>query len=471
MLKLNNIARALVLSVLGCAVFCGGVAARTLDIGNTAPMMSLEQAETASIFAKTLTKRQAIQDIEYALSMVEKYHVSAVNGLPKEVLEQKAIEIKRLGKRVSVVDVWRALSRIFVKLHDAHSTVALKKKALRLPIEVEVRDDKFYCKSDGNYRDCEIVAINDREICDLYNEFVRHYSHEIEEWCHCNFFEIPGDYITDKMLILSGIDTSNPVKLSFATKNGIEEEYFNMSFVDDGEMTSNNWIFCRYDKGHDVAILTLNKCHLNERYIKTVVGFLQKISKEKINNIIIDLRLNKGGDSRVANAFAYALKNINKFKMFAVDERRGDRIIRKTPKPDSACEINAARKKYFGKYINKLELFGGNVYIATSHRTFSSARLFAEIFQDNGFAKIVGEAPGSSPEAYGNLVLKRNSSGKLVPNRFITPNSRLVVSTTFKKFYRIDSSKSKERIVPDVEVRSGDAIAKIYEIIENQNKK
>ena len=104
-------------------------------------------------------------------------------------------------------------------------------------------------------------------------------------------------------------------------------------------------------------------------------------------------------------------------------------------------------------------LFEGRVFILTSNLTFSSAMLFALDFSDNNLAIIVGEVPGNSPTSFGAV----RSQG------LETPNSKLKVRTTTKKFYRPDTTKDQDRLIPDVQVPAKDALNKVYELIEKDN--
>ena len=91
-------------------------------------------------------------------------------------------------------------------------------------------------------------------------------------------------------------------------------------------------------------------------------------------------------------------------------------------------------------------LFDGDIYVLTSNGTFSSATLIAEILQDNGFAKVVGEKCGNMPEGYGEVVA------------FQTPDSILTFQISSKHFERIDKSKADLPLMPDYECDAGTAL-------------
>ena len=90
----------------------------------------------------------------------------------------------------------------------------------------------------------------------------------------------------------------------------------------------------------------------------------------------------------------------------------------------------------------------------TSQYTFSSAMDFATVIQDNGIGKVIGEIPGNMPTAYGDKL------------SFQLPASKLVLSVSYKKFYRVDITKSIEPLIPDYTVDADKAEEKLVEYIK-----
>ncbi|MBQ5439219.1 MAG: peptidase S41, partial [Clostridia bacterium] len=92
----------------------------------------------------------------------------------------------------------------------------------------------------------------------------------------------------------------------------------------------------------------------------------------------------------------------------------------------------------------------------TSNSTFGSGTMFAEMIQDNGFGKIIGEQCSDFPDTYGEVVV------------FQTPNSVLSFQVSSKHFYRIDESKCNLPIEPDY-VCTADQAEKVLLSILNSN--
>ena len=258
-----------------------GLSALTIAPGIVSPVVSAVTTTTSSSQREIknqnvnfeITKEQAIEDINYAIKAIKDNHVSAVEKIPDEVTNQAKIEIENLKDKVSVIDEWRAISRIFSKLHDAHTRVVppdfLNK---RLPFDTEYENGKFICKS-GDFKGCEITAINDIPVDELYKIFQNHFSYEIEEWTEHHFFETPSDFIPEWKLSLCGIDTSKPIKVSFNTKSEIQNKSFETTEIKVPNEDSEHWVSYEIDEKNSIGIFKLNKCNWNAEYANMVYSF------------------------------------------------------------------------------------------------------------------------------------------------------------------------------------------------------
>jgi ATP-binding cassette subfamily B protein len=77
----------------------------------------------------------------------------------------------------------------------------------------------------------------------------------------------------------------------------------------------------------------------------------------------------------------------------------------------------------------------------------------AMVFQDNNLGKIIGEPSSNKPESYGDCLY------------FQLPTSKLHLSISFKKWYRIDQSKKDLLIEPDIPCDEQKAVSVLYDLI------
>lgn len=426
----------------------GGLNLVNLDIhASDVPRASVVNSGKSDCYSQKFTKQQVIEDIDYILDVISRYHVSAVNGIPEEVRTQKEIEIHNLAENVSIVEEWRIIYGIISKLHDAHTKIQAPPLYKRIPFDISVENSKFICKT-GDFEGYEVVAIDDNSISDIYEEFKKHFPHEIDEWVYGHFFWSYKKFIQEWSLALAGIDTSKPVKVTFKKDGDVKSLEVSLSEIENVFPVQPPYVSYEIDEKNKLGIFTLNCCQCDDFYRRTVDKFFEDVATKDVKNIVVDLRKNGGGTSNVTAYFASYIKNIPTYKTCSYDIRRGNTL--------EHVKSITYKESDIQKFKSNKNLFDGGIFIATSNRTFSSALLFAEEFSDNNLATIVGEVPGTSPVHYGHLV----------DETFELPNSKLHFWTTFKRWYRVDESKNPERLIPDVEVPAKDAINKIYEILK-----
>ena len=185
-------------------------------------------------------------------------------------------------------------------------------------------------------------------------------------------------------------------------------------------------------------MLTLTSCNNNDEYKRVLSSFFGTVKQKGITNIAVDLRENGGGNSSVANEFLTYV-DVDCYSSWESESRYGPLLIR-------CCNGNIVNEK-------KSNAFSGNLYVLTATETFSSAMDFAMLVGDNNIGTLVGEASGNIPDGYGDCLT------------FQMPESGLVMSVSYKRWYRIDQSKTGELITPDYAVEGSAALEKVYELI------
>jgi hypothetical protein len=156
---------------------------------------------------------------------------------------------------------------------------------------------------------------------------------------------------------------------------------------------------------HSVGYLRFDHCRLNPEYRTALKELFTATTMERLSAVVVDLRFNRGGDSRVTQAFLRYLgvreyptfTRITRYSPQAAEQRGYHRTggIDTVPNPVERIEPL--------KYPSLV--FNGRVYILVSNHTASSANWFASIVKQNGFGLVVGEPTGSAPAGYGDIIL------------------------------------------------------------------
>lgn len=184
-----------------------------------------------------------------------------------------------------------------------------------------------------------------------------------------------------------------------------------------------------------VAIMDVNaftKGHLNAFYRRN----FKTLRKEKVTNLIIDLRINGGGDINKATALARYVtdkpfkvadsafsisKNFNPYSRYISNSFWNNigLIFFSRKRNDDKYHFGYWERHYFKP--KKKNHFDGNVYVLTNGLTFSAASLFCNIVRASENVMLVGEETGGG--WYGN-------SGILIPS-ITLPNTKLRVRLPF----------------------------------------
>jgi hypothetical protein len=331
---------------------------------------------------------------------------------------------------ITVLEEWRMLGRIMHELFDGHSTV------YSMYADERYISDLTQIKEYG-----PPVKINGEPAEDVFKKFLEVYQYETEHYAETTFYA--NIVINEVYLKWIGVDTTDGVTMTFNTPEGEKDYHYSFVPVEEiqGRSTGSGdskWVYYSIDKEKRIGIFTLEDCTCNDEYMQTVKDFFTEVRDNNVSDIIIDLRWNGGGNSRVGNEFIRYL-DVKGYYSWAAHLRYGNLLL-----------------KYKREYVKNKKLapvFYGNVYVLTNSRTFSSAMDFTMYIMDNGLGKVVGEASGNLPDSYGDLL------------HFDIPNSKLAFTVSFKRWFRIDESKAGQPLEPDYPCDPNEALEKAYEII------
>jgi len=393
--------------------------------------------ETVSYYAitdsldKELTKEQAREDLGYLFTKLKQYHPAYVDeskNLTDAVEKQYEEEVSKIEEKMTVLQLWQAAARIAAKMKDGHTGVYLK-------------SEDIYCLSGRNdLSDKELITIDGVAVTDLYRIFCNQFSYELESYASYEFNKL---IVREDYLRFIGIDTSDGVDITYLDTTGektVHDTFESLADVTPSQ-TGNEDAFVSYqlEETNHAAIFTLDECNYNEEYLMALNKFFTEVFDNNVENIIVDLRDNGGGNSMVVNAFLEYL-NLDSYSDFSVDVRFGSFLWKNKSKP--------------AKNEKKEKTYEGDLYVLTSSQTFSSANMFATIVSDNGIGTVVGEIPGNMPSGYGDVL------------SFRMPNSKLCLYISGKVWHRPDHSLDSEPLTPDVEVKAEDALTTVYGLIQ-----
>lgn len=385
-----------------------------------------------------ITKKEALEDLDYAMKYLKKLHPKLLKNMPTEIQEQYDIVKNDLKNNdtITVNYLSKQIESVFSKLNDAHTIV------------VGYYNDYHTLKDmETHNKNKEVLTkINDINIKELYEQNKKYYSYEMEEY---GLKQFKNDLITLEGLDKLGINTEE-IKYTFEQNNKekeytykkedylTKEEYNNYNNI--GPKPEKSFVTYEIDRENNIAILYLDKCKYNDEYKRVLKDFFEKIKENNIKNITVDLRNNGGGSSNVIIEFLKYI-DVNEYNIVKYEHRIGP-ITLKSKKPTIKNKKNK-------------NSFDGNIYVLTSIDTFSSAMLFTQYIKDNNLGTIIGETSSNDPNGYSEVA------------QFKLPNSKAYMQISTKKFYRINQNTEEEFIEPDIKCESKEAIFKLYDKVKS----
>lgn len=377
-----------------------------------------------------ISKEQAIKDLKYVFDTVSANHPALLtDGNAENEFNSSYVKLRRelMSKdSVTVNELWEKSAELVCTLDDAHTIVTVSgTEYVNGGSEISTA-----------YRSGTLLSIDGISADSMKEHFKKVFPYEPQVSFYADYmFGVALEY--GSWLTLLGADVSDGVDVVIG-ENG-ETKHFDMT---DEPPERKQLELCSYkiDKENSLGVFTLNRCEMSQEYTDRLLEFFSAVRDNNIGNIAVDLRSNGGGTTEVINEFLRYI-NISDYKLFGgTDIRIGGNLISYRDEITPNKPVDNA--------------FDGRVYVLTSQYTFSSAMDFATVIQDNGIGKVIGEIPGNMPTAYGD---KRG---------FQLPESKLVLSVSYKKFYRVDIDKSEEPLIPDCTVNADEALEKLVEYIK-----
>ena len=429
----------IVLGIVIAVVALAGVAAGVWFLALNPYRGTVNNPSETLALDTVLTRDQAKEDMAYVMEMYRERHPAWIETDEVRVADVEAQYLEELklldslaDEEITVLAEWQMISRIMHCLYDGHSNV------YSLNSNTRYLEDFSMLRSYG-----PPVMIDGRSYEDVLNDFCGVFQYETESYAQAVFDS--NVVCNEDYLRWTGVDTSDGVDMVFDTGDGVTES-FHYDFVpledvagrEEGEDSDEKWVYYDIDEENGIGIFTLTSCRYDNEYKRTVREFFEAVNESGIEHIIVDLRWNGGGSSMVGDEFIHYL-DVDGYYSWPVHVRYGSFLYK--------------WDKSYMKNNRKDPLYHGDLYVLTNQRTFSAAMDFAMDIMDNDLGIIVGEPSGNLPDSYGDIL------------KFDTPNSHLNFSISYKRWFRIDETKSGQPLDPDYPCSSEEAMDRAYELI------
>jgi len=423
---------------------------------------------TVSALGQTnrLSREQMAQDIDVLFSTIEKVHPDMYTVYPKEQLDKDIERVKsELEPSGDIFYFYRHVAPLVVKLGDGHTNFFPPFRGpedlanvLLFPLSIKISyPEREIFVREGHSAipaEAQITSINNRKSENIVQEMMNYSSGEKD------FFRIDklNQLFPLMMCVLYGDSIYDIEYLFNREKHSVRIKAISINEASEilsqiGNMTPTELYTFKILPKKNISIIEFNQFTDLDKFKVFLDSTFHVLQKENIENLIIDIRKNGGGNSSLGDElfqyispvpFAQFGKTIVKYSDIQKQYAKAE-YNREVTNPNG-IEIYNENMELIKLRENNLR-YKGNVYLLISHTTFSSAASFSWAFKYFKMGTVIGEETGGMAVCFGDVI-----SQKL-------PISGLFYGTSYKKFYQYGATDDNiHGTLPDYEVKAENAL-------------
>lgn len=430
-----------------------------------------------------LSPAELIADFDFMLKTLEETHPNLYAYIPKDEFIKETDEYREsISKPVSKPEFYKVLYKTIALIKQEHTMVFgdagfgefKKDGGLSFPFKIIYFSDHIYI--DQNYssnseltKGTELIAINRIPVTKIIEDFtsylvVRPNGYIAKtlayHWSKLLWLEYG---FSDKFVISYIPPDSDSIRTT--TLSGVKKEFI---LKDNTPRYKKDFEF-RIEKGRSTAVMEINTFEFQfEEYDSLLRSSFKDIKENGIANLIIDVRVNHGGNGNLIGTLVDYLTD----KPYITDAKSEVKTSEATKHcyttyPVFVNAIEQARKAEdnssdFMELVNcflekpagtitsfpqKITIpkeneyrFDGKLYVITSDETFSGGTGFSVIIKDNKIGYIVGNETSDNPTDYGCIML------------FELPNTKINIQNSTQYTVRPAGYDDERGVIPDFKV-------------------
>lgn len=416
---------------------------------------------------KFLMPKEMKEDLDTLFSALSGIHPNLYFNISKEEFDDLKAEVySRINDSLSVTDFWKLTAPVVAKLEDGHTILWMPREEweqqlhlgakIIFPLLLDITKDNVAVSKNLSAAPIEsgdyLLSINHNPIEEIINNLVQYISSEL----YHKKLKLVEWQFSQMLFVVYGY--RGPFEVEIRNSQGEVKKYslegIDASTYDAGRATFYYGGF-RFEEIPELktGIIRFIQFSNRKEFNKFLEKTFREIKQKKYKYLIIDLRANEGGDSRIAEDLLNYLTN-RPYRFFGGEQWKVSKYIREFI------------SEYFPEYATELEKypidsvytlgdtakappenilrFKGRIFVLISNYTASTASGFAAVIKDFGIATLVGEETGGLPSSYGDIC-------------YVTlPNSYLDLGVSWKYFIRPsgDPEYVLHGVMPDIYVKT-----------------
>lgn len=281
-----------------------------------------------------------LDDLDYFCNTLEKRHKNLYAKITKQEFEKEKQMIADKAAEMSDSDFYYSLKHLLSIVGDAHTDMSFSDSQYQhlnaLGFAVEKYSDGWHLmmleKKNEQYLGCSLLAINNMDINDVFNRAKEIMSFENETWAENSFSNTIN--FREPLEFLDIVEKDEPITLTIEDSNG-EEQFVELHSMNEQEIlaaeilsvtqkiipqTVLRGIYSSMPLDQNCLYIQYNSCQeAPDLPMKEFISIVSDDIKESnYNKVIIDLRYNTGGNSRVFEPMIKELSKLQKESKFKV---------------------------------------------------------------------------------------------------------------------------------------------------------
>jgi len=400
--------------------------------------------------------KQLNDDIDFLFNKLEYIHPNLYAYTSRDETYNLISNIKsQFIDSLTAIDFWIMVCPIVNNLKHGHTAITPKNEDVNkyvnqlksndfkyIPFSIIIKDSSIFIhdiySNDTNIKPGQrVISINGVRSSEIIKKLIQYESGERTEyrlhyagkrfiWNFSLFYPNSKYKIryeanrNDYTEVLNGIDEKET------------EKYYLKAFP-----KVNNYRLKIIDE--NVACIQYNACIDYDNFKLFLDSTFTFLKQNNTKDLIIDIRKNGGGDTRLNSLLLTYLTNMSFYEYQKHIEKltsdiRASNEYYSQFKNDTIIE----RTTYLDHKANNPLLFQGNLYVLTGIETFSSGTELAMLIKDYKLGIIIGKETGGLPTCYGDVF------------NFELPNTKIDVRVSYKWSLRPSGIDDNRGVAPDI---------------------
>jgi len=434
-------------------------------------IISLALINPISIYANNeneelFSKEEIKKDIEVLFDKLDRIHPNLYFSINKDEIDSKIQKVLNdVDGSIGDVEFYKKITPIISQINDGHTFTSFPKSLMNkissseslIPIQVAINNSKKLFIENilteecyDRYKGYEILSINSKDSNKIYDE-MKNYVFGKQEFFReamvaqnfITLYYLYNDFQDEYTLELKGLDNKiTKLKIDGKSVNEVR------GFLKEKLNTQQKQLYEYKVLDDNIALIEFNSFTDFDGFKVFLDKTFKDINDRGINDLIIDLRENGGGNSSLGDLLVEYIYDGNYKSVSSLDIKISEEIIKYYGENNdlSEEELNNYKTKIGEKYTYTPKatrmyrdecVFHGDTYFLIGKNTFSSAVMLASIVKDYNIGYLIGEETGGLVTHYGDIY------------SFVLPNTKLNVGVSHKYFVRPNGLNTGRGVLPD----------------------